>query len=67
MPVETRLESYEISAPAEALLTRHLETNVLGDVSTEDSFVVEPVHHISLLDPELISRHIEAALASLEG
>ncbi|HTO92704.1 MAG TPA: alpha/beta fold hydrolase [Candidatus Sulfotelmatobacter sp.] len=54
--------SNEEAAEAEALLARHLETNVLGDDFTEDSFVLEPVHHIALLDPELISRHIEAVL-----
>lgn len=57
--------SNEEAAPAEALLARHLESNVLGDDFTEDSFVIEPVHHLELLAPDLISRHVESILASL--
>jgi pimeloyl-ACP methyl ester carboxylesterase len=58
--------SHEEAAEAEALLARHLESNVLGDDFSEDSFVIEPVHHIALLDPDLVMRHIDAVLASLE-
>ncbi|TMQ68022.1 MAG: alpha/beta fold hydrolase [Candidatus Eisenbacteria bacterium] len=58
--------SNEEAAAAEALLARHLESNVLGDDFTEDSFVIEPVHHLGLLDPALISRHVEDVLASTE-
>jgi alpha-beta hydrolase superfamily lysophospholipase len=54
--------SNEEAAAAEALLARHLENNVLGNDFTEDSFVFERVHHLGLLDPELISRHLEAVL-----
>ena len=54
------------AAPAEALLARHLESNVLGDNFSEASFVIEPVHHFALLDPELLTRHIEDVLASIE-
>ena len=56
--------SNEEAGPAEAMLVRHLEDNVLGDDFTEDSFVIERVHHLGLLDPELISRHVEALIAS---
>jgi serine/threonine protein kinase len=58
--------SNEEAAAAEALLARHLESNVLGDDFTEDSFVIERVHHLGLLDPELISRHVEEIFASLD-
>jgi serine/threonine protein kinase len=58
--------SNEEAAAAEALLARQLESNVLGDDFSEDSFVIEPVHHIALLDPDLVMRHIDAVLASLE-
>lgn len=56
--------SNEEAGPAEAMLARHLESNVLGDEFTEDSFVIERVHHMRLLDPGLIVRHIESMLAS---
>ncbi len=54
------------AAPAEALLARHLESNVLGNDFSEASFVIEPVHHFALLDPELLTRHIEEVLASIK-
>ena len=53
-------------AAAEALLGRHLEHNVLGDSFTEDSFVIEPVHHLALLEPGLVSRHIEEVMTTFE-
>jgi len=49
------------------MLARHLESNVLGDEFTEDSFVIERVHHMRLLDPGLIVRHIESMLASFKN
>ena len=54
------------AAAAEALLARHLETNVLGDEFDEETFVIEPVHHLTLLEPERISRHIAEVFAALE-
>jgi hypothetical protein len=57
--------SNEEAKAAEALLARHLEHNVLGDQFTEDSFVIEPVDHMALLDPALITRHLEAVMANL--
>jgi serine/threonine protein kinase len=58
--------SNEESAAAEALLGRHLEHNVLGDAFTEDSFVIEPVHHLALLEPGLVSRHIAEVMSTLD-
>jgi pimeloyl-ACP methyl ester carboxylesterase len=58
--------SYEEAKAAEALLARHLESNVLGNDFTEESFVMEPVHHMGLLDPDVISRHVAHVIASLE-
>jgi pimeloyl-ACP methyl ester carboxylesterase len=57
--------SNEEATAAEALLARHLEHNVLGDQFTEDSFVIEPVDHMALLDPALITRHLEAVMTNL--
>ncbi|MCC7033505.1 MAG: alpha/beta fold hydrolase [Acidobacteria bacterium] len=57
--------SNEETAAAEALLARHLESNAFGDDFTEDSFVVERVHHLSLLEPDLILRHVREVIASL--
>jgi hypothetical protein len=59
--------SNEEAEPVEALLARHLEHNVLGDDFTEDSIVVERVHHLALLDPALIFQHVESIFESLEG
>lgn len=55
--------SNEEAEAAEALLARHLESNVLGNDFTEDSFVFERVHHLGMLDPVLISRHVEEMIA----
>jgi len=52
---------------AEQLLARHLEHDVLGPDFTEDSFVMEPVHHMTLLEPEVVSRHVGAVLEALGG
>jgi hypothetical protein len=49
----------------EALLSRHLETNVLGDEFTEDSLVIEPVHRLAMLDPALIAPHVAGVLAAI--
>ena len=56
--------SNEEAAAAEALLARHLESNVLGDDFTEDSFVFERIHHLGLLDPGLIARHVDEMIGS---
>jgi len=58
--------SNEEAVAAEALLARHLEDNVLGDDFTEESFVIERVHHLALLDPALIARHVDEVLATME-
>jgi len=58
--------SNEEAAAAEALLARHLDDNVLGDDFTESSFVTERMHHLALLDPILISRHVDELLSKLE-
>src|SRR5439155_25703303 len=57
--------SNEEAAAAEALLARHLESNVLGDDFTENSFTIERVHHLALLDPALVSRHVEDVFGSI--
>ena len=57
--------SNEEAAAAEGLLARHLEHNVLGDAFSEDSFVIEPVHHLALLEPGFVSRHIEEIMSGL--
>jgi pimeloyl-ACP methyl ester carboxylesterase len=59
--------SNEESAAAEALLARHLDSNVLGDAFTENSFAIERVHHLALLDLELVSRHVEEVFDSIRG
>jgi serine/threonine protein kinase len=59
--------SNEEATAAEALLGRHLETNILGDDFTDDSFLIEPVHHLTLLEPAMISRHLEDLLRQIES
>jgi len=59
--------SNEEAAPAEALLARHLEDNVLGDRFEDSSFVIEPVHHMALLEPKLVLRHVESVLREVRG
>jgi hypothetical protein len=56
----------EEAAAAEALLARHLDDNVLGDEFDSDSFVIEPVHHLTLLEPERIQRHIGSVFEALD-
>ena len=53
------------AAPAEAVLKRHLEQNVLGDGFTEDSYVTEPVAHGRLPEPAIAHRYIESVIAEL--
>jgi hypothetical protein len=57
--------SNEEAAAAEALLARHLESNVLGDDFTEDSFAIERVHHLALLDFTLITRLVDEVFGSI--
>jgi pimeloyl-ACP methyl ester carboxylesterase len=57
--------SNEEAAAAEGLLARHLESNVLGDDFTEDSFTIERVHHLALLDLALVSRQVEEVFGSI--
>jgi serine/threonine protein kinase len=59
--------SNEESAAAEALLARHLDSNVLGDDFTESSFAIERVHHLALLDLALVSRHVEEVFGAMRG
>jgi pimeloyl-ACP methyl ester carboxylesterase len=57
--------SNEEAAAAEALLARHLESNVLGDDFTEKTFAIERVHHLALLDFGLITRQVEGVFSSI--
>jgi pimeloyl-ACP methyl ester carboxylesterase len=57
--------SNEESAAAEALLARHLDSNVLGDDFTENTFAIERVHHLALLDLALVSKHVEDVFRSI--
>ena len=57
--------SNEESAAAEALLARHLDSNVLGDDFIENSFAIERVHHLALLDLALVSGHVEEVFDSI--
>jgi len=59
--------SNDEAGAAEALLARHLESNVLGDDFDERNFVIEPIPHVALLDPDLIVRHIEALAREITG
>ena len=66
IPVVRLVFGAEESDSAEALLARHLDDNVLGDDFAADSFVIEPVHHLTLLEPERIQRHIAAVFEALD-
>jgi len=57
--------SNEEAAAAEALLARHLESNVLGDDFAEDSFTIERVHHLALLDLALVTREVDDVFGSI--
>jgi hypothetical protein len=66
IPIVRMVFGAEESAAAEELLARHLDDNVLGDDFSADSFVIEPVHHLTLLEPERIQRHIAAVFEALD-
>ena len=66
IPIVRMVFGAEESEAAEALLARHLDDNVLGDDFAADSFVIEPVHHLTLLEPERIQRHIAAVFEALD-
>jgi pimeloyl-ACP methyl ester carboxylesterase len=53
------------AAPAEAILARHLEQDVLGDRFSERTWVTEPVSHAELPEPAVAHRHIESVVAEL--
>jgi pimeloyl-ACP methyl ester carboxylesterase len=55
------------AGPAEAVLARHLEQNVLGDRFTERSYVTEPVAHGRLPEPAIATRYVESVVAELEA
>jgi alpha-beta hydrolase superfamily lysophospholipase len=57
--------SNEESTAAEALLARHLESNVLGDDFAEKTFTIERVHHLALLDLARITRLVEDVFGSI--
>jgi hypothetical protein len=57
--------SNEEAGPAEAVLARHLEQNVLGDHYTEGSYVTEPVAHGRLPEPATVKRYVESVVAEL--
>jgi pimeloyl-ACP methyl ester carboxylesterase len=59
--------SNEEAAAAEELLARHLESNVLGDDFSEESFTIERVHHLALLDFTLITRQVEDVFGSIRS
>jgi pimeloyl-ACP methyl ester carboxylesterase len=67
IPTIRMVFSDEEAQAAEALLARHLDSNVLGDDFTDDAFAIEPVQHMGLLDPKLVSRHVEAILVSAKA
>ncbi len=50
-----------------ALLSGHLEVNVVGDECTEHSFVYKPVRHVELTVDSLITRHLGAVLGAGAG
>ena len=66
IPVVRMVFGAEETDAAEALLARHLDDNVLGDDFAADSFAIEPVHHLTLLEPERIQRHIAAVFEALD-
>jgi hypothetical protein len=55
------------AAPAEAMLSRHLEQNVLGDRYSESSYLTERIAHGQLTEPKLAIRYIESVVAELTG
>ncbi len=57
--------SNEEAGPAEAVLSRHLEQNVLGDRFTEESYVTEPIAHGRLPEAAVVNRYVERVIAEL--
>ena len=55
------------AAPAEAVLARHLDQNVLGDRYSERSYITERLAHGQLTEPKLAIPYIESVLAELTG
>lgn len=53
------------AAPAEAVLARHLEQNILGDCFSERSYVTESIPHGRLPEPALVNRYVESVVAEL--
>ncbi len=53
------------AAPAEAVLARHLEQNILGDRFSERSWVTERIAHGRLPEPGLVNRFVESVVAEL--
>jgi len=55
------------AGPAEAVLARHLEQNVLGERFTDGSYVTEPVAHGRLPESAIVNRYVESVVAELMG
>jgi len=53
--------------PAEAVLARHLEQNVLGDRYSEKTYVTEKLTHHQLSEPDVVLRYTESVVAELTG
>ncbi len=53
------------AGPAEEVLARHLEHNVLGDRFSERSYVTEPIAHVLLPEPALVNRYVESVADEL--
>jgi serine/threonine protein kinase len=53
------------AGPAEAVLARHLEQNVLGDRFAEKTWVTEPVAHAQLPEPRIVNRYVESVVSDL--
>ena len=55
------------AAAAEAVLSRHLDQNVLGDRYSESSYITEKLAHGQLTEPKVAIRYIESVVAELTG
>ncbi len=55
------------AGPAQEVLARHLEHDILGDRFTERSYVTEPVSHGRLPESALTNRYIESVVAELKA
>jgi serine/threonine protein kinase len=53
------------AGPAEEVLARHLEHNILGDRFNERSYVTEPIAHVLLPEPALANRYVESVVDEL--